>query len=59
MILIGFGKAVLGMAEEVYKLLGQHIVKGVVSVPFGSRETLEKHHSPLLETDKIRLVFVF
>lgn len=55
-ILIGFGKAVLGMAEEIYKLLGDHIVKGVVSVPFGSKERLKKHHSLLLETDKIRLV---
>lgn len=35
---VGFGKAVSGMARAVEDLIGQHIVKGVVSVPHGTKE---------------------
>ncbi|XP_067361790.1 glycerate kinase isoform X2 [Channa argus] len=41
--LVGFGKAVLGMAAEAERLLGDHLVKGVVSVPRGIQQTLQKH----------------
>ena len=45
-----FGKAVLGMIRAVEELLGDHIVRGVASVPHGIRETLIKndlhHHIP-------------
>uniref|UniRef100_A0A7N8XCU5 Glycerate kinase n=1 Tax=Mastacembelus armatus TaxID=205130 RepID=A0A7N8XCU5_9TELE len=30
--LVGFGKAVLGMAAEVERIMGDHLVKGVISV---------------------------
>ncbi|KAL3853812.1 hypothetical protein ACJMK2_017321 [Sinanodonta woodiana] len=37
---VGFGKAVLGMARAVEECLNDHIVKGVISIPKGSREQL-------------------
>ncbi|KAJ3602940.1 hypothetical protein NHX12_030684 [Muraenolepis orangiensis] len=41
--LVGFGKAVLGMAAEAERILGDHLVKGVISVPHGIQETLRCH----------------
>lgn len=38
--LVGFGKAVLGMAAEAERIAGDHLVKGVLSVPHGIQETL-------------------
>ena len=50
MYVAAFGKAVLGMIRAVEDLLGEHIVRGVASVPHGIRETLSKndlhHHIP-------------
>ncbi|XP_029455346.1 glycerate kinase [Rhinatrema bivittatum] len=40
--LVGFGKAVLGMAAEVEKILGDHLVQGLVSVPLGIRASLQQ-----------------
>lgn len=37
--LVGFGKAVLGMATAVEKLLGENVVTGLVSVPRGILDT--------------------
>lgn len=39
--LVGFGKAVLGMAAAAEELLGQHLVQGVVSVPRGISAAME------------------
>ncbi|XP_033720986.1 glycerate kinase isoform X2 [Tursiops truncatus] len=39
--LVGFGKAVLGMATAAEELLGQHLVQGVISVPKGIRAAME------------------
>lgn len=39
--LVGFGKAVLGMAAAADELLGQHLVQGVISVPKGIRAAVE------------------
>ncbi|XP_048874404.1 glycerate kinase [Brienomyrus brachyistius] len=41
--LVGFGKAVLGMASEAERILGDHIVRGVISVPVGIQEALRNH----------------
>uniref|UniRef100_A0A0B6ZWQ3 Glycerate kinase n=1 Tax=Arion vulgaris TaxID=1028688 RepID=A0A0B6ZWQ3_9EUPU len=50
---IGFGKAVIGMARAVEDCIGQHIVKGVISVPTGIRQTFqdEGKQDMLLEPD--------
>ncbi|XP_005410407.1 PREDICTED: glycerate kinase [Chinchilla lanigera] len=40
--LVGFGKAVLGMAAAVEELLGHHLVQGVISIPKGIRATMER-----------------
>ncbi|XP_042310031.1 glycerate kinase isoform X2 [Sceloporus undulatus] len=39
--LVGFGKAVLGMAAAAEDILGEHLVRGVISVPHGIQETLQ------------------
>ncbi|KTF91008.1 hypothetical protein cypCar_00028204 [Cyprinus carpio] len=38
--LVGFGKAVLGMAAEAERIVGDHLIKGVVSVPHGGGSAL-------------------
>uniref|UniRef100_UPI00398EF57D glycerate kinase isoform X1 n=1 Tax=Pristiophorus japonicus TaxID=55135 RepID=UPI00398EF57D len=38
--LVGFGKAVLGMAAAVEEILGDQLLKGVISVPFGIQKIL-------------------
>ncbi|XP_004715256.1 glycerate kinase [Echinops telfairi] len=49
--LVGFGKAVLGMAAAAEELLGQHLVQGVISVPRGIRAAVERagKHEMLLK----------
>ncbi|XP_071960134.1 glycerate kinase-like isoform X2 [Antedon mediterranea] len=37
--MVGFGKAVIGMAAAVEEILEEHLVQGVVSVPFGIQES--------------------
>lgn len=41
--LVGFGKAVLGMAAETERIMGDHLVKGIISVPHGIQQTLQQH----------------
>ncbi|XP_060095953.1 glycerate kinase [Heteronotia binoei] len=38
--LVGFGKAVLGMAAVAESILGDHLVRGIISVPQGIQATL-------------------
>ncbi|KAK5872617.1 hypothetical protein PBY51_013300 [Eleginops maclovinus] len=57
--LVGFGKAVLGMAAEAERILGDHLVKGVVSVPYGIQQTLKQHgkdHLLLKVNSRIRVM---
>lgn len=40
--LVGFGKAVLGMAAAAEEILGHHLIRGVVSVPHGIQACLQQ-----------------
>ncbi|KAF7665700.1 hypothetical protein LDENG_00135180 [Lucifuga dentata] len=56
--LVGFGKAVLGMAAEVERIMGDHLVKGIISVPHGIQQTLQQHgkaHMLLKENSLIKV----
>ncbi|KAM8931109.1 glycerate kinase [Pelodytes ibericus] len=39
--LVGFGKAVLGMAAAVEQIVGKHLVRGVISIPHGMQESVK------------------
>ena len=39
----GFGKAVSGMARTLEDLIGQHVVRGVISIPHGSQELFKAY----------------
>ncbi|XP_075893288.1 glycerate kinase isoform X2 [Nelusetta ayraudi] len=57
--LVGFGKAVLGMAAEAERILGDHLVKGIISVPNGIQQTLRQHgkdHLLLKENSSIKVM---
>lgn len=57
--LVGFGKAVLGMAAEVERILDDHLVQGVISVPHGIQQTLRQHgknHLLLKENSRIEVI---
>ncbi|XP_034724705.1 glycerate kinase [Etheostoma cragini] len=57
--LVGFGKAVLGMAAEAERIVGDHLVKGVISVPHGIQRILQQHgkdHLLLKENSRIRVM---
>lgn len=53
--LVGFGKAVLGMAVQVEKALGKRLVSGIISVPIGTKEKfcddmeINSHSNSVLE----------
>ncbi|KFV18221.1 Glycerate kinase, partial [Tauraco erythrolophus] len=40
--LVGFGKAVLGMAAAAEDILGDHLVRGIINVPLGIQESLQE-----------------
>lgn len=40
--LVGFGKAVLGMAAAAEEILGDHLVRGIISVPLGIQNSLQR-----------------
>ncbi|XP_070699337.1 glycerate kinase [Pempheris klunzingeri] len=57
--LVGFGKAVLGMAAEAERIVGDHLVKGIISVPHGIQQTLQQHgkvHLLLKENSCIKVM---
>ncbi|XP_078399302.1 glycerate kinase [Cetorhinus maximus] len=39
--LVGFGKAVLGMAAAIEAILGDHLLQGVISIPLGIQRILQ------------------
>ncbi|XP_069500103.1 glycerate kinase [Ambystoma mexicanum] len=40
--IVGFGKAVLGMAATAEEILGDHLIQGIISIPLGIQECLRK-----------------
>ncbi|NXY49893.1 GLCTK kinase, partial [Ceuthmochares aereus] len=40
--LVGFGKAVLGMAAAAEEILGDHLVRGIINVPLGIQKSLQR-----------------
>ncbi|KAM6121413.1 glycerate kinase [Pterocles gutturalis] len=40
--LVGFGKAVLGMAVAAEEILGDHLIRGIINVPLGIQESLQR-----------------
>nr|DBA18402.1 TPA: hypothetical protein GDO54_016647 [Pyxicephalus adspersus] len=40
--LVGFGKAVLGMAAAAERIVGRHLVGGVISIPQGMQDSLQR-----------------
>ncbi|NXI49513.1 GLCTK kinase, partial [Chloroceryle aenea] len=40
--LVGFGKAVLGMAAAAEEILGDYLVHGIINVPLGIQESLQR-----------------
>ena len=52
-IVIGYGKAVYGMAVELNKQIGKHIVEGIITVPKG----LLQEHENVLSESTIRFAF--
>lgn len=49
--LVGFGKAVGGMANVMQTLLGEHLVEGVISVPQGTRQIAANMNRPEMLPD--------
>lgn len=39
--LVGFGKAVLGMAGAVENIIGSDLCSGILSIPHGTKDTIE------------------
>ncbi|XP_010148245.1 PREDICTED: glycerate kinase [Eurypyga helias] len=57
--LVGFGKAVLGMAAAAEEILGDHLVRGIISVPLGIQESLQRagmHEMLLKPHSKIQVI---
>ncbi|KAL8595219.1 hypothetical protein ACOMHN_043372 [Nucella lapillus] len=53
---VGFGKAVLGMARATEDILGEHVVSGILSIPRGQRQILkEKDKGDLLLSGASRI----
>lgn len=50
---VGFGKAVYGMAVEVEKIIGKHIIEGIITVPKGLLQEQEN----VLSDSNIRFVY--
>lgn len=44
-VVLAFGKAVLGMVEAVEDVLGDHIRAGIASVPLGSKASVKVSYS--------------
>ncbi|KAL9930473.1 glycerate kinase isoform 1-T1 [Glossina fuscipes fuscipes] len=54
---VGFGKAVLGMAAVLEKALHQHLVSGILSIPKGAREQSQSQADMQLSSDTVFRVY--
>ncbi|XP_036328312.1 glycerate kinase-like [Rhagoletis pomonella] len=54
---VGFGKAVLGMAVQLEKSLGNRLVSGVLSIPVGTRQRFRDVPEMQLPTNSIIEIF--
>uniref|UniRef100_D3TQA8 Glycerate kinase n=1 Tax=Glossina morsitans morsitans TaxID=37546 RepID=D3TQA8_GLOMM len=54
---VGFGKAVLGMAVHLEKTLYQHLVSGILSIPKGAREQCQSQADMQLSSDTVFRVY--
>uniref|UniRef100_A0A1A9VZW2 Glycerate kinase n=1 Tax=Glossina brevipalpis TaxID=37001 RepID=A0A1A9VZW2_9MUSC len=54
---VGFGKAVLGMAVQLEKALYQHIETGILSIPKGSRDQFQDQADMQLSSDTIFRIY--
>uniref|UniRef100_A0A1A9V9G3 Glycerate kinase n=1 Tax=Glossina austeni TaxID=7395 RepID=A0A1A9V9G3_GLOAU len=54
---VGFGKAVLGMAVHLEKTLCQHLVSGILSIPKGAREQCQSQADMQLSSDTVFRVY--
>ncbi|NXE78059.1 GLCTK kinase, partial [Cochlearius cochlearius] len=57
--LVGFGKAVLGMAAAAEEILGDRLVRGIINVPLGIQESLQRagmHEMLLKPHSKIQVI---
>ncbi|XP_073827075.1 glycerate kinase [Musca autumnalis] len=54
---VGFGKAVLGMAVELEKALGDSLKQGILSIPKGSQQQFRDIKEMCLKEDSIFTVF--
>jgi len=41
---IGFGKAAAGMAAGIIEFFGENIIEGIISVPVGTRQSMEQNN---------------
>lgn len=56
--IVGFGKAVSGMARALESLVGKHLVEGVISIPHGSNQLFQaigKQELCVKEGSKVRV----
>uniref|UniRef100_A0A1A9V4C5 MOFRL-associated domain-containing protein n=1 Tax=Glossina austeni TaxID=7395 RepID=A0A1A9V4C5_GLOAU len=54
---VGFGKAVLGMAVHLEKTLYQHLVSGILSIPKGASEQSQSQADMQLSSDTVFRVY--
>lgn len=51
--IVGFGKCVVGMACKVEQILGSHLQKGIISIPYGFMESNRLDENSLPEDSRI------
>ncbi|XP_055386715.1 glycerate kinase [Condylostylus longicornis] len=55
--LVGFGKAVLGMAVQVERVLGKNLKTGILSIPVGVQDTFKNNQNMQLKNDSVIKIY--